>query len=617
MSISSDPKPKPASQPPPLGTGNTKPQDVPDEEVLAEEDEQLYQAVNATDDDGGQHPSELVTTTTLAFATPQPDLTLLHEDLRSNTALSSAQRSAVCFARARQLEGGALLIADGTGVGKGRELAATLLNHLKHEKDAARFIFITVSSSLEADFRRDLLAVGWPLDRLPLRQLTGPPSDRVKLNRGVLFLTYGLLRTRQKSGRSRLEQVVAWGKAAKGTVSIAFDEVHAAKGKTATRDVVVQLQTRLPSAAVVYASATAASTPEHLTCLPRLRLWGDEGCPFLTMDSFLKNIGSSKSAATMELVATELASRGAFVSRRLSYAGTSFELLAVSLDREQRQLHGRLCSWFERLFETTIFDSKTGKSIYWGSHLRFFKALLVGFRVRAVAERASAHIASGGQVVVSLTSTGEAAAGRVTDDDELDEGGFVALKSTLKDLVERARKTDGSVVTIDRGTSVQVVGLVERTDLNGRTATVCGGADELSGRYPARLADGSEVALSLQNMKRIPCTTLDELEEQIETFSLPPSPLDALLDALNSIGAGVVELTGRSHSWERKDSAWVKVKRGISNTALCGQFQRGEVRCAVISAAASTGISLHDTKDNAVSRPRLQIMVELAYAADA
>ena len=116
--------------------------------------------------------------------------------------------------------------------------------------------------------------------------------------------------------------------------------------------------------------------------------------------------------------------------------------------------------------------------------------------------------------------------------------------------------------------------------------------------------------------------TLNALESEIADFDLPPSPLDALLDALDQLGHGVVELTGRSHAWRRVDGSWIKVKRGGrggagSNTALCAKFQRGEVRCAVISAAASCGISLHDTTDHTTSRPRLQIMVELAYAADA
>ena len=170
--------------------------------------------------------------------------------------------------------------------------------------------------------------------------------------------------------------------------------------------------------------------PRHLSCMPRLGIWGAETSSFATVGEFLEEFGSSQAASTMELVSTELASRGAFVSRRLSYAGTQFELLSVPLTPEQRTLHARLCKWFVELFDTRLFDHKDAGSIYWGAHLRFFKALLVGFRVGAVGSRAKDHLASGGQVVISLTSTGEAASNRVEEVD-VDEGGFVALRATL------------------------------------------------------------------------------------------------------------------------------------------------------------------------------------------
>ena len=175
------------------------------DEVAARETESLFTASRPTVG-GPDHPSDLVTTTTLAYATPDIDGSMLHPSL-CIPALSSAQREAVCLARARQLEGGALLIADGTGVGKGRELAGTFLNHLRFNPGANRFLFVTVSAALEADFRRDLEAVGWPLGKLPLLSLSGVKDDKVdhRFKKGILFVTYGLLRREW-----RLMQTISW-----------------------------------------------------------------------------------------------------------------------------------------------------------------------------------------------------------------------------------------------------------------------------------------------------------------------------------------------------------------------------------------------------------------------
>jgi len=587
-------------------------------EILATETEDLFTEF-VPSVAGPAHPSRLVSTTTLIYALPAADPSMIHHSF-SKLALSAAQREAVCFARARCLEGNALLIADGTGVGKGRELAAFLLNHRKFES-ATRFLFVTASSSLEADFRRDLKAVGWPILDLPLRALTGPPSNRIVLKRGVLFLTYSLLRSKPTSsgGRSRLAQVTAWLRQS-NSPAIAFDEIHAAKGNTATNLAVVKLQSALPNAAIVYASATAASTPQHLACMPRLGLWGDQK-PFGTVEEFLSKIGASKSASTMELVATELASRGGFVSRRLSFFGSSFETLRSALTNPQQKLHASLCEWFSTLYATGLFNDRNGTRYFWGTHLRFFKALLVGFRVGTVAERAKLHLESGGQVVVSLTSTGEAAAEGV--DDCVEEGGFVALKTTLHDLIGFCRRAGGATPRPNgQGSALPNTPLADLGDSPSHPDL--GGA-QVPPRPNPDLGDSPshpDLGDSPSREAQVSQDQILQLESAIESFDLPPSPLDALLDALDQLGHGVVELTGRSHAWKRTSdpsspSLWKKEKRTASNTYLNSQFQAGIVKCAVISAAASTGISMHDTKENEKSRPRLQIIVELPYAADA
>ncbi len=52
---------------------------------------------------------------------------------------------------------------------------------------------------------------------------------------------------------------------------------------------VLDLQNKLPSARVVYASATGASEPKNMIYMSRLGIWG-EGTPFRTFDDFLHAI---------------------------------------------------------------------------------------------------------------------------------------------------------------------------------------------------------------------------------------------------------------------------------------------------------------------------------------
>ena len=85
----------------------------------------------------------------------------------------------------------------------------------------------------------------------------------------------------------------------------------------------VTLQEEAASAAVVYASATAMRCASHLSPMTRLKLWG-EGEDFQHKVHFDRHMKST--SVFLEGLATELASRGQFVSRRLSLSGTSFSV---------------------------------------------------------------------------------------------------------------------------------------------------------------------------------------------------------------------------------------------------------------------------------------------------
>ena len=180
-------------------------------------------------------------------------------------------------------------LGDGTGAGKGRQVAGILLdNWLKGRR---RAIWVSKSDKLIEDAQRDWSALG--MERLLVTPLSrfrqGTP---IRLSEGILFTTYATLRSDERGEKvSRVKQIVEWlGSDFDG--AIIFDESHAmqnaAGGKGERGDQAasqqgragLRLQHALPNARVVYVSATGATTVHNLAYAQRLGLWGGEDFPF-------------------------------------------------------------------------------------------------------------------------------------------------------------------------------------------------------------------------------------------------------------------------------------------------------------------------------------------------
>ena len=186
------------------------------------------------------------------------------------------------------------MLGDGTGCGKGRQVAAVILDHWLRGR--RRALWLSASDKLLEDARRDWAAIGGSeADIIPLgkfRQGADIPQES-----GILFATYATLRSPARQGkRSRLEQIVGWladgmdedSRHAFGGV-IVFDEAHAmanaagskgSRGDTAPSQqgrAGLRLQNALPDARILYVSATGATTVPGLAYARRLGLWGGAG----------------------------------------------------------------------------------------------------------------------------------------------------------------------------------------------------------------------------------------------------------------------------------------------------------------------------------------------------
>ena len=259
------------------------------------------------------------------------------------------------------------MLGDGTGCGKGRQVAAIILDHWLRGR--RRALWLSASDKLLEDARRDWAAIGGSeADIIPLgkfRQGADIPQEA-----GILFATYATLRSPARQGkRSRLEQIVGWladgmdedSRHAYGGV-IVFDEAHAmanaagskgSRGDTAPSQqgrAGLRLQNALPDARILYVSATGATTVPGLAYARRLGLWGgaDSGgeTPFEQRTDFVAAMESGGVAA-MEVVARDLKALGLYQARALSYDGVEVELLEHPLTAEQRRIYDAYAGAFK------------------------------------------------------------------------------------------------------------------------------------------------------------------------------------------------------------------------------------------------------------------------------
>ena len=303
-------------------------------------------------------------------------------------------------------------LGDGTGAGKGRQVAAIILDQWLRGR--RKHIWISKTETLLEDARRDWTAVGGlALDIQHLNQWKlGTP---IGAGEGILFLTYATLRSNRGDKGTRLQQILEWvGDDYDGMV--VFDEAHemagvaGGEGRFGTKDgsdqgiAGVRLQNLLPRARVLYVSATGASDVNNLAYATRLGLWGP-GTAFADRRTFVDSLRRGGIAA-MELIARDLKMQGLYVARALSFAGVEYDILEHQLTPDQIEvydayadawaiIHANLRAALDATRVTDSFSKDTynsgakaaALSIFESTKQRFFCQLLIGMKLPALDPR--------------------------------------------------------------------------------------------------------------------------------------------------------------------------------------------------------------------------------------
>ena len=570
------------------------------------------------------HPANLVEST--AMATVQPPVPTYRPAIDKKTIesgnLSDAQLEAITFAgeaHSKTLNNGkrkGFLIGDGTGVGKGREIAGIIKDNVAQGRKKA--IWISQKSDLLKDAIRDSKGVGLSV---PVIDATTTARMSKLKGDGVAFASYNIIKQKPRNAKPgqlvadgiefpNVKKIVDWvGKDFDGV--IAFDESHVMKNaspvqrgayKKKASNVAkagLELARVLPNARVVYVSATGATEPENLPYLERLGLWG-ERTAFANGKIFVDKI-SAGGIAVMETVARDMKQMGLYQARSISYQGVEYDNLVHELTPDQVGMYDNavegwqvtlrdMASAIEAVMpeaDAKSRQSQMNTSQYWGAHQRFFNQVLTAMQMPTVIRNMESDLKNDMAVVVQMVNTNEQAtergASRLMEGETLDDLD-ITPKQVLIDMVERTFPT-------------QQMEQVVNEDGDKEWA-------------PAYDSQGNPV------INRQAAAAKESLLENLADMRLPGNPLDMILEHFGL--DRVAEVTGRTTRFLRDDSgkrkrmSFGKKKR----QAEAEEFQNGDRDILIFSMAGGTGSSFHADLAAKNQKRRSHYILQPGWQAD-
>jgi hypothetical protein len=518
--------------------------------------------------------------------------------------------------------GKAIIIADQTGVGKGRQAAGILRYALRAGKTP---IFVTVKPNLFTDMYNDLRDIG-ELDAAPFimnkdeyvqdgenRLFRNKPSTHKgvlqsivntgKLPEGsnMLFLTYSQL---NKENIQR-EAVTALA----DNAFFVFDESHNAAGQRESIDKKGKrittagfIYNSIANAPVVYLSATYAKRPDNMPVYYRTSLADSVDNVDDLVDAIteggqqLQTVVSSMLSEEGQLFRRERSFDGIEIktmidtsntAEQVSFADTVTQGLRAITDAD-RLFHNVFVKKMneaakERGMAATGAGNKASSTI---DHTNFnsivhnfISQLLLGMKAKRAAELAVEAFKRGEKPVIALENT---------------------MGSFLKGYVEQYGLTVGDVFNADYRDVLS--NALERT----RSITI-----------KNEKGDKTTKVISLAQLDPVTRQAYDRAAEIIEGLDigmLPVSPIDYVRNELQKAGMRVAEITGREYMLDYSGDVIKLTKRDkkeIDNRRLTvDMFNDGRLDALVLNNAGSTGLSIHASSKFKDQKQRTMIVMQ-------
>lgn len=515
----------------------------------------------------------------------------------------------------------AVILGDGTGVGKTREGALILMDNYNRGRKLG--IWLTPNDLIANDLKENYVAVGGKADGIHIyeRGMKVPTE-------GVLVITYGRLANERvllnketgKPDPSNYEII-------KGIMGsdfdgpMLFDESHLMENANAQQEegargvkddskrgrAGVQIQNDFPDARVSYLSATAATEPGKLGYAVRLGLWGP-GTQFPAFESFA-GAASEGGTAFLEMLAMHLKSKGGYVARSIALndgtekGSVKVERVDVALSDRHRAVYDECAKMWRRVL-TTMTDAaellaagdkdaaaavkgSRNQGILFSAQQRFFETLITSFKLPKLIENIEADLAKGEAAVVQLTRT----YGSDTDK-KIKELGDTPLEeldispiSQLSDLVKK-------IFPIHR---------VEKyRDENGKKQVRLVLQDGHPVVDPEALAMRDAIIADLAKMK-----------------ILPRSPIDQIIDHFGV--NNVAEISGRNpRTVKDQNGKMVKQPRSPAHRVIDKEaFADDKKKILVFSDAGGTGVGYHASNNSINQRHRNHYLLQPGWKSNA
>lgn len=571
-----------------------------------------------------KHPAPLVESSAMS-AVSSPELHYvpkLDKKIIESGSLSDAQLENISYAgqsHEQVLPDGkrkGYFIGDGTGVGKGRQLAGIILDNFNQGRTKA--VWVSAKKELFEDAIRDWSDLGGDPDKVFNYTNATTRKKLPSMNDGILFVTYDTLKGGSKDkgenkGTRHIDVIEKWlGDDFDGV--IVFDESHKMAnlkptkkgfGKTKASEIAIagnKLQNDMKNARVVYASATGATNIENLAYAQRLGLWG-EGTQFADEEDFITKIGSSGIAA-MELVARDMKAMGVYLARSISYDGVEYTQLQHKLTPDQKYMYNTMSEGWQVVLQN--FDKaiqitgsaknsqvKRARGQIYGSMQQFYNQVLSSMSMPSVISDIEKELSAGHSCVIQIVNTNEAAQDRAVS--------------------ESKERGDTDLENLDITPRQLITGYVQNAFPVQQYENYI---DEKGNEQSRPVVDSKGNPV----LNKQAVAMREKLLAKINDISIPEGPLDMLI---NHFGAeNVAEITGRSSRVVNKTDKNGNIHKELesrnsakANIAETRAFQDGKKRILVFSSAGGTGRSYHADKRAINQQKRIHYVLQPGWQA--
>lgn len=528
-------------------------------------------------------------------------------------ALAAEQIDSVAMAIYQIENGGALIIGDMTGVGKGRQAAAILrYAHNQGKKP----IFVTEKAHLFSDIYRDLRDIG-SADLRPLifnsksqnsdptivdetgTVIYSPLSEAVKkpiFNSGVMpsqydyaVLTYSQL----NAGVGKVSAKKDFFSSILEDNILVLDESHNAGGEGNTGTFMTNA---LPATkGVVFLSGTFAKRADNMPIYALKTSMSDANMSNAELIEAIKTGG----VPLQEIMSKNLTQSGQMIRRERDFTGVSIDWKTIEDASTHFKAYDSIIKvfndliQFQREYIDPIIDEKNeelaamqagaehtaGTSDFGINNVPFAsktfnltRQLLFSLKAKNIADEAIAELKAGRRPVIAVANTME---------------GFM---NELGGIGEKISNYDFST-TLMKG----LHGLFRFTETDG-------------------MGEHQNLVLTVDDLPKDAKDRYYEIEDFIKNMSvgISISPIDVIKDAIQKAGYSIGEMTGRSNEliFNTDGTAAIQKRTNTDKKKLTRDFNAGKIDALIMNQSASTGISLHASSKVADQRQRIMLSAQ-------